>query len=78
MITGEPLPYKKFGFPTIEAFIHNMPDVTVTNKGGELYVEAVPTRTTAHLTKLISRQVSRQRARRKPRPQVKKVYYIVY
>ncbi|XP_025155538.1 tudor domain-containing protein 7 isoform X2 [Harpegnathos saltator] len=66
MITGEPLPYRNFGYSTIEAFIRNIPDITVTNRSGELYVDALPTRTTAHLTKLISHQVSRRKTRRKP------------
>ncbi|XP_032664575.1 tudor domain-containing protein 7-like [Odontomachus brunneus] len=70
MITGESLPYRNFGFPSIEAFIRNIPDISVTNRNGELYVDALPSRTTAHLTKLISHQVSRRKTRH--RPQAKK------
>lgn len=51
-----------------------MPNVTVTTRNGELYVEAGASKTTAHLEKLISRQ----RARRKPRPQPKRVLSTVY
>jgi len=69
MIAGEPLPFKQFGYPSVEAFIHNIPDVSVIRKNGELYVEAIPSKTSAHLTKL----VSRQKTRRKIRPQPKKV-----
>ncbi|XP_011268042.1 tudor domain-containing protein 7 [Camponotus floridanus] len=67
-IAGEPLPFKKFGYSSVEDFIRNVPEVTVTRKNGELYVEATPSKSTAHLTKLISRQ----KARRKIRPQPKK------
>lgn len=66
MMTGESLPYRKFGFSSVEAFIRNIPDITVTNKNGELYVDALPSKSTAHLTKLISHQVSKQKTRRKP------------
>ncbi|XP_014473418.1 PREDICTED: tudor domain-containing protein 7 isoform X2 [Dinoponera quadriceps] len=66
MITGESLPYRNFGFSSIEAFIRNISDITVTSRNGELYVDAVPSRTTAHLTKLISHQVQRRKTRRKP------------
>lgn len=68
VIAGEHLPFKKFGYSSVEAFVRNIPDVTVVKKNGELYVEAVPSKTTAHLTKL----VSRQKGRRKIRPQPKK------
>ncbi|XP_071572100.1 tudor domain-containing protein 7 [Temnothorax nylanderi] len=67
-IAGEPLTFKQFGYSSLEAFIRSIPDVTVNRKGGELYVEALPSKTSAHLTKL----VSRQKTRRKVRPQPKK------
>lgn len=72
MVAGEHLPFKKFGYSSVEAFIRNIPDVTVIKKNGELYVEAVPSKTSAHLTKLISRQ----KGKRKIRPQPKKVIII--
>ncbi|KAL6449346.1 hypothetical protein ACFW04_000747 [Cataglyphis niger] len=68
MVAGESLPYKQFGYSSLETFVRNIPEVIVTKKNGELYVEATPSRTTAHLTKLISRQ----KTRRKIRPQSKK------
>lgn len=74
MVAGEPLPFKQFGYSSVEAFIRNIPDVTLTKKNGELYVEAVPSKTTAHLTKL----VSRQKTRRKIRPQPKKVIISIF
>ncbi|KYM99296.1 PREDICTED: tudor domain-containing protein 7 isoform X2 [Cyphomyrmex costatus] len=69
MITGELLPFKQFGFSSVEAFVRNIPDVTVNRRNGELFVEALPSKTSAHLTKLVSRQKS---TRRKIRPQPKK------
>lgn len=74
MVAGESLPYKQFGYSSLETFIRNIPEVIVTRKNGELYVEATPSRTTAHLTKLISRQ----KTRRKIRPQSKKVITYQY
>ncbi|XP_072742893.1 tudor domain-containing protein 7 [Anoplolepis gracilipes] len=67
-ITGELLPFKKFGYSSVETFIRNIPEVIVTKRNGELYVEATPSKSTAHLTKMISRQ----KTRRKIRPQSKK------
>ncbi|XP_011630819.1 tudor domain-containing protein 7 [Pogonomyrmex barbatus] len=67
MVAGEILPFKKFGYSSVDAFVRDIPDVSVIKKNGELYVEAVPSKTSAHLTKL----VSRQKARRKIRPQKK-------
>ncbi|XP_011061556.1 PREDICTED: tudor domain-containing protein 7-like isoform X1 [Acromyrmex echinatior] len=69
MITGELLPFKQLGYSSVEAFVRNVPDVTVTKKNGELFVEALPSKTSAHLTKLVSRQ---KNAKRKIRPQPKK------
>ncbi|XP_070158766.1 tudor domain-containing protein 7 [Polyergus mexicanus] len=68
MVAGESLPYNQFGYSSLETFVRSIPEVIVTRKNGELYVEATPSRTTAHLTKLISRQ----KTRRKIRPQSKK------
>lgn len=73
MVAGEQLPFRKFGYSSVEAFIRNIPDITVIKKNGELYVEAVPSKTSAHLTKL----VSRQKGRRKIRPQPKRVIILL-
>lgn len=67
MIAGESLPYKQFGYSSIETFIRNIPEVIVTKRNGELYVEAIPSKTTAHLTKLISRQKTRRKIRPPPK-----------
>lgn len=69
MVAGEQLPFKQFGYYSVEDFIRDIPDVTVTRKNGELFVEAVPSKTSAHLTKLVSRQ---KNVRRRIRPQPKK------
>ncbi|XP_018370811.1 PREDICTED: tudor domain-containing protein 7 [Trachymyrmex cornetzi] len=67
VITGELLPFKQLGYSSVEAFIRNVPDVTVTKKNGELFVEALPSKTSAHLTKLVSRQKSTKRKIRPPK-----------
>ncbi|XP_018318285.1 tudor domain-containing protein 7 isoform X2 [Mycetomoellerius zeteki] len=69
VITGESLPFKQFGYSSVENFVRNVPDVIVNKKNGELFVEAIPSKTSAHLTKLVSRQKS---TKRKIRPQPKK------
>lgn len=74
MVAGEQLPFKQFGYNSLEAFIHSIPNVSVTRKNGELYVEAAPSKTSAHLAKL----VSRQKTRRKIRPQPKRVIIYQY
>ncbi|EZA47760.1 tudor domain-containing protein 7A [Ooceraea biroi] len=61
VIAGEPLPFKKFGYSSVEAFVRNIPDIKVTRRNGELYMEALPTKSTAHLTKLVARQKTRRR-----------------
>ncbi|XP_020295930.1 tudor domain-containing protein 7 isoform X2 [Pseudomyrmex gracilis] len=59
-VVGEALPFRQFGYSSVEDFVRNISEVLVTNKNGELYVEAKPSDTTAHLTKLIARQKSRK------------------
>lgn len=59
-VVGEALPFKQFGYSSVEAFVQNIQEVSMTTKNGELYVEAKPSSTTAHLTKLIARQKTRK------------------
>ncbi|KAL0103402.1 hypothetical protein PUN28_017578 [Cardiocondyla obscurior] len=65
-ITGERLRFKDFGYSSIENFVRNIPDVTLIRKNGELYVEAAPSKNTAHLTKLVSRQKVKRQIRSQP------------
>lgn len=56
MLIDEPIPFRKFGFSTLVAFLQTIPGIKATEKGGECYVEALPSEESAHITKLIARQ----------------------
>ncbi|XP_046357075.2 tudor domain-containing 6-like isoform X1 [Haliotis rufescens] len=63
-VTGEYLPYKKFGFNSVSEFIASIPDVVhVRRQGGEEMYHAVADETTAHIQKLVSKQRSKKTKR---------------
>ncbi|XP_046548962.1 LOW QUALITY PROTEIN: tudor domain-containing protein 7-like, partial [Haliotis rubra] len=63
-VTGEYLPYKKFGFSSVSDFIASIPDVVhVRRQGGEEIYHAVADETTAHIQKLVSKQRSKKTKR---------------
>ncbi|KAK2584964.1 hypothetical protein KPH14_002552 [Odynerus spinipes] len=55
-IIGENIPFRKLGFQSLDAFLKSIPGIRLTNKGGQTYVEALPTEKSCHLTKLVSNQ----------------------
>ncbi|KAK7489405.1 hypothetical protein BaRGS_00019349 [Batillaria attramentaria] len=61
-ITGENIPYKNFGYKSLEDFIRSIPDVVYarTGRGGELTYFAVADEATAHIQKLVSKQKSKK------------------
>ena len=73
--TFESLPFQKFGFRNLDAFIESMPDVVRIKRtpAGEIY-HAVADETTAHISKMVSKQRSNKKrtrlkpARRRPAP----------
>ncbi|XP_076172297.1 tudor domain-containing protein 7 tapas isoform X2 [Ptiloglossa arizonensis] len=56
LLIDENIPFRKYGYQTLVAFLRTIPGIKTTEKGGECYVEALPTEESAHITKLIARQ----------------------
>ncbi|XP_029040468.2 tudor domain-containing protein 7 [Osmia bicornis bicornis] len=56
MLIDEQIPFRKFGYPSLVAFLYTVPGIKIVDKGADVYVEAVPTEESAHITRLISRQ----------------------
>lgn len=73
--TFESLPYQKFGYRNLDAFIESMPDVVKISRTptGEIY-HAVADESTAHIAKMVSKQRTTKKrkslkpARRRPGP----------
>ncbi|XP_041361192.1 tudor domain-containing protein 7-like isoform X1 [Gigantopelta aegis] len=61
-VTGELLPFKKFGYMSQSSFIESLPDVVHIrrNKFGETVYHAVADETTAHIQRLVSKQKSKK------------------
>lgn len=57
-IIGENIPYRKLGYQSLEAFLKSISDIKISNKGGQIYVEALPNEKSYHLSKLIAQQKS--------------------
>lgn len=56
IILDENIPFKKLGYPSLVAFLSTVPGIRTNERGGEHYIEALPTQESAHISKLISRQ----------------------
>lgn len=56
MLIDEQIPFHKLGYSSLVAFLYTVPGIKIVEKGSEIYVEAVPTEESAHITRLISRQ----------------------
>ena len=66
-ITGESVPYRRFNFNTLDAFLQSIPDVcSVPEQNGDvmLYVKGVGTPQTKHIEDLIQAQGKRRGGRR--------------
>jgi len=56
-IVGEPVPYRRFNFNSLEEFLQSIPDVCrITVRGREVVVVGVETAETKHIKDLIQRQ----------------------
>lgn len=64
-IIGECIPYKRLGFHQLEEFLKSVPEISVKRRGGEVYIEAKESQTSAHVTKLVAKQ--KKSGRKKPR-----------
>jgi hypothetical protein len=59
MLAGSEIPYQKLGYQTLEQFLRSVPDVSLLlGQGGELIMEAIPSKNTAHLAAMVSKQKS--------------------
>lgn len=56
-LVGEPIPFKKLGFSSVEEFLRSVNDIRLSpGLNGELVVTARPTEASAHIASLVSRQ----------------------
>ncbi|XP_033640298.1 uncharacterized protein LOC117300681 [Asterias rubens] len=57
-LLGETIPFKEFGFPSLEAYLKSIPAVVSIRRGptGEMMCAAVADETTKHIASLVSRQ----------------------
>jgi hypothetical protein len=59
MLEGYDIPYRRLGYPTLEQFLESVPDVSLSlGQGGELVLQAIPNKNTAHVASLVSKQKS--------------------
>lgn len=60
-ITGSRIPYKKLGHPSLEALLISSKQFTFQNRNGVIFVQAVSSDKTQHLTDLIKKQKSKNK-----------------
>ncbi|KAJ8339840.1 hypothetical protein SKAU_G00344730 [Synaphobranchus kaupii] len=65
-LTGEYIPHKQMGYPTMEAFLRSMPSVARMELGrmGEVVCYAAVCKETAHIAQLVARQRTSKKAGR--------------
>jgi len=67
MLAGSEIPYQKLGYQTLEQFLKSVPDVSLSlDHGGEVILKALPTKSTAHLAAMVSKQKSASNKSRHP------------
>jgi len=67
MLAGSEIPYQKLGYQTLEQFLKSVPDVSLSlDHGGEAILKAIPTKSTAHLAAMVSKQKSASNKSRHP------------
>ena len=58
--TGDSIPYRSFGFSSLETFLQSIPDVCrIVTRGREVMVEGVATKETKHIKELVQNQKGR-------------------
>ena len=72
--TGDSIPYRSFGFSSLETFLQSIPEVCrIVTRGREVMVEGVATKETKHIKELVqnwwlgSRSFQKERGWRRPR-----------
>ncbi|KAG8224643.1 hypothetical protein J437_LFUL003077 [Ladona fulva] len=73
MILGNTIPFSKFGHTNLESFLRSVPGLNVCIKGGELFLEAMPTKNTVHISAMVRGQKSTARRKPAPPPRYQKV-----
>ena len=66
--TGDCIPYRSFGFSSLETFLQSIPEVCrIVTRGREVMVEGVATKETKHIKELVQNQggSDRDRSRRR-------------
>ena len=66
--TGDSIPYRSFGFSSLETFLQSIPEVCrIVTRGREVMVEGVATKETKHIKELVQNQggSDRDRSRRR-------------
>nr|XP_033339584.1 tudor domain-containing protein 7-like [Megalopta genalis]XP_033339585.1 tudor domain-containing protein 7-like [Megalopta genalis] len=56
MLLDEGIPFKKLGYSSLISFLNTVPGIKTCERGGDYFIEAIPTSESAHISKLISRQ----------------------
>ncbi|XP_076661435.1 tudor domain-containing protein 7 tapas [Halictus rubicundus] len=56
ILLDENIPFKKLGYSSLVAFLNTVPGIRTSERGGDYFIEALPTSESAHISKLISRQ----------------------
>ncbi|XP_078039259.1 tudor domain-containing protein 7A-like [Augochlora pura] len=56
MLLDESIPFKKLGYSSLISFLNTVPGIKTCDRGGDYFIEAIPTSESAHISKLISRQ----------------------
>ena len=66
--TGDSIPYRSFGFSSLETFLQSIPEVCrIVTRGREVMVEGVATKETKHIKELVQNQGGSDRDRSKRR-----------
>ena len=59
MIVGTRIPFQKLGFQSLEQFLKSIPNVSIScDRNGQMILDAIPTKKSAHLAALIEKQKS--------------------
>ncbi|CAH0592425.1 unnamed protein product [Chrysodeixis includens] len=61
-LQGEPIPFKKLGYSSLDKLFLDVPGFKVTQVNGEWYVDAIASQDTQHIAAMVSRQKSSKKA----------------
>lgn len=65
-LEGQNIPFRQLGFTTLENCIQNVPGIKTSRRGGDLWIEIIPTQETLHISKLVAGQKAPKARRKKP------------